>query len=104
MARVPLCRLDELADGQLLTALPGEYPDPVLVVARAGQVHVVDGLCPHQYAPLLGAHVADHVLTCALHGWRFDLRTGVSPDSPMLRVRRWPATVVDGVVMVDLAE
>ena len=38
---------------------------------------VVQSRCPHQGASLarMGS-VNDHVLTCGLHGWQFDLRTG----------------------------
>jgi nitrite reductase/ring-hydroxylating ferredoxin subunit len=100
MARVPLCRLDQLHDDQLLLDVPGQ--DEMVLVVRDGlDVHVVEGHCPHQFAPLLGGQVEACVLTCPVHGWRFDLRTGVSPDSPFLRVRRWPAQVEAGVVWID---
>lgn len=36
----------------------------------------VDHACPHQGGPLQDGIVADTCVTCPLHGWRFDLRTG----------------------------
>ena len=36
----------------------------------------VAGSCPHQGGPLADGIVADHCVTCPLHGWRFDLDTG----------------------------
>jgi nitrite reductase (NADH) small subunit len=32
--------------------------------------------CPHMGGPLADGIVADRCVTCPLHGWRFDLRTG----------------------------
>jgi nitrite reductase (NADH) small subunit len=38
--------------------------------------HAVDAACPHRAGPLADGLVADNCVTCPLHGWRFDLRTG----------------------------
>ncbi len=101
MAELPLCRLDDLVDGQLLVDVP-DSDETVLVVRDGDEIHVIDGHCPHQYAPLLGGEVHDCIIACPQHGWRFDLRTGISPDTPFLRVRRWPAAVRSGVVWLQL--
>jgi nitrite reductase (NADH) small subunit len=36
----------------------------------------LDGACPHKGGPLSDGIVADSCVTCPLHNWRFDLRTG----------------------------
>lgn len=36
----------------------------------------IDHACPHAGGPLADGLVADTCVTCPLHGWRFDLRTG----------------------------
>jgi nitrite reductase [NAD(P)H] small subunit len=36
----------------------------------------LDAACPHRAGPLSDGIVADSCVTCPLHGWRFDLRTG----------------------------
>jgi nitrite reductase (NADH) small subunit len=38
--------------------------------------HAIDAACPHEGGPLADGLVADRCVTCPLHGWRFDLRTG----------------------------
>ena len=53
--------------------------------------YVVERYCPHRRADLGQFGVVDgHTLTCALHGWRFDLDTGACLTSTdrHLRVRR----------------
>ena len=47
--------------------------------------------CPHRRADLaIFGEVDGGVLTCALHGWQFDLETGrcLTADDRRLRVRR----------------
>ena len=36
----------------------------------------LDHACPHAGGPLADGIVADRCVTCPLHGWRFDLRSG----------------------------
>jgi UDP-MurNAc hydroxylase len=52
--------------------------------------YVMERYCPHRQADLsIFGSVDDGVLTCALHGWQFDLETGacVTADDRRLRVR-----------------
>ncbi|HKA02830.1 MAG TPA: Rieske 2Fe-2S domain-containing protein [Acidimicrobiales bacterium] len=53
--------------------------------------YVMERYCPHRRADLsIFGEVDDGVLTCALHGWQFDLETGecLTSDDRHLRVRR----------------
>jgi nitrite reductase (NADH) small subunit len=42
----------------------------------------VDAACPHAQGPLSDGIVADHCVTCPLHGRRFDLATGRAVNGP----------------------
>ena len=57
--------------------------------ARPTGFRAVDGACPHEGGPLADGLVADRCVTCPLHGWRFDLRTGARGERP---TRRSPCT------------
>jgi nitrite reductase (NADH) small subunit len=63
----------------------------------------IDHACPHEAGPLSDGLVADACVTCPLHGWRFDLRTGEraggGPGVAVHEVRER-----DGVLEVRLAE
>jgi nitrite reductase/ring-hydroxylating ferredoxin subunit len=67
----------------------------VAVVNVAGQIHAIDGVCPHQGGPLGNGNLQDCVLTCPWHGWQFDVRDGQSLLSPAVRHPTLP-TRVDG--------
>ena len=51
----------------------------VAVFRTAEGFHAIDAACPHEGGPLADGLVADSCVTCPLHGWRFDLRTGAGP-------------------------
>lgn len=40
-------------------------------------LYAIDAECPHKGAPLAIGLVDDDKVYCALHGWEFDLRTGI---------------------------
>jgi len=103
MTRVVVAHRDEVEQGRVFTDLPNG--EPVLVVQHQGQWYAVGGLCPHQFAPLLGGQVDDNgVLTCPLHGWRFDLRDGRDPGNEFICVPTWPCGWDGDELWVDIAE
>lgn len=75
----------------------------LLVILRGAAVHVIDGHCPYQYQPLEdGAVDADGVIIGPMHGWRFRLDTGLSPDMPWTSVQCFPAWLEDGQVWAEV--
>jgi nitrite reductase/ring-hydroxylating ferredoxin subunit len=75
-----------------------------VAVFRAGdEVFAIDGNCPHRRGPLDGEPLQDFVVTCPWHGWRFDVRTGISPDQPA-RVFCYKAEIVGGMVRISMPE
>jgi nitrite reductase/ring-hydroxylating ferredoxin subunit len=65
-------------------------------------VSAVDGLCPHQNAELSRGTLRGTVLTCAQHGWSFDIRTGRSPNRAQPGVRVHATRVENGRLHVAL--
>jgi nitrite reductase/ring-hydroxylating ferredoxin subunit len=79
-----------------------EIDGRTIAVFRDGdRVWAVDAACPHEGNPLVMGEVLGATLTCAFHGWRFDLETGacLHGEEP---VRRYPAELRDGEVWIDL--
>lgn len=86
---------------------------PVLLVRIAGEVHALDGACPHLGADLADGTVEDGRVVCSLHGATFDLASGSvlaepfggepgSMGTPPLG--RHATRIVDGAIEVDLSE
>ncbi|MCS7001827.1 MAG: non-heme iron oxygenase ferredoxin subunit [Dehalococcoidia bacterium] len=78
---VRVASLDELADGEVITA---RVNGTSVVVTRVGDtVYALDNICSHDESPFDGGVVEGFELCCPRHEGRFDVRTG--------KATRWPA-------------
>ena len=75
----------------------------VYALFRLGDTfHALGGLCPHRDGPLAAGDVADGFVTCPWHAWRFDIRTGVSPQMPAARVPCHPVTLDGDQITIEV--
>ncbi len=93
---IPLAQLE--TEGRTLV----EHDGRAIAVFRVGDdVYAIANTCPHEGNPLVEGEVLGGNLTCAYHGWTFDLATGsclVGEEA----VRRYPVEVHDGVIRIGL--
>lgn len=78
--------------------------DDVMLYRRGEEVFAIGNECPHQGGSLCDGWVDGDIVTCPLHGWEFDLRSGVCMTIPGERVPRYAVTVEDGAIMVEPEE
>ncbi|HZR99687.1 MAG TPA: Rieske 2Fe-2S domain-containing protein, partial [Chloroflexota bacterium] len=85
--------------------------EKIVLVRDQGRVYALHDRCPHRGVPLsCGRREFPGLLTCAYHGWTYDLATGRlevvltdGPDSPICgkaNVRTYPVEERAGVVWV----
>ena len=67
-----------------------------------GEVCAIDGICPHVGGPLGEGFVEGGTVSCPLHGWPFDLRTGQCTTNPRAKVDCFEIKVDAGEVFVRL--
>lgn len=72
---LPLGPLEDMEDGERreITLLTGKI---ILLIRAEGKIHAVCADCPHQDTPLAEGSVDGTILTCPLHFWQWDIRTG----------------------------
>ena len=87
MAWASLCTIDELAEGSgKYVEVDGFY---LAVFLNAGQVSVIDSVCPHAGANLADGYIEDGCAVCPWHAWAFRLDNGQMRDSPGVAVRKY---------------
>jgi NAD(P)H-dependent nitrite reductase small subunit len=72
----------------------------VAVFNVAGELRAMEGRCLHRGGVLADGMVDGDVVTCPLHWWRYDLRTGERLGAPELRLSCYPVRVQAGRVEV----
>ncbi len=101
LARVPLCRLDDLPVGLGRAFEVGGKPIAVFRT-RAGRVFAVDGFCPHKDGPLADGMLAGDSVVCPYHAFRFDGGTGACDQAGTCGIATYPVEVSDDGVFVTI--
>jgi len=110
MQRVEVATLAELADtGRLCVWVAGLE---VLLIRVGDSVVACQSRCPHRGARLEQGTLRGRHLTCAAHGWTFDLRSGQQVvdwwsrlgrgQRTPSRLQRYPVHVDDGRIWIEL--
>ena len=100
--RVLVCRLADVAVGELRAFPVTGVTWPVIVTYVGGALVAVPGVCPHEDVGLANGELDEDCLVCPGHAYRFDLRSGKCQHDATLELRRYPITVVGDEVWVDL--
>ncbi|MUL74766.1 glutamate synthase-related protein [Mycolicibacterium sp. CBMA 226] len=101
MTAVPVAALADLSE-DTPTAVRVSGVDLVLV-RQGDDVRALYGRCAHRGALMSDGRVDGDLLVCGLHGWRYEIRTGVAPVNPAVTLATFPTRVSDGSVFVDQA-
>ncbi len=98
-----VCDVDDVWAGEM-DVFEVDGTEVLVIHTEDGQVRAYDPVCPHQDFALIDGEFSECVLTCAAHLWQFDVLTGEGTNPVGVSLRRYPATVQDGVVMVALPQ
>ncbi len=72
----------------------------IALFLRDDTVYAIENLCPHQHIPVLAEGELDGtVLTCPMHGWSFDIRTGKCVHASC-RLRKFDVRIEDGQIYI----
>jgi nitrite reductase/ring-hydroxylating ferredoxin subunit len=76
--------------------------DRYVICNVEGELHAMDGICPHAAGPLAQGALHGHMVVCPWHAWEFDCRTGELDYNPLVRVDTFPVRVEDGEILIEL--
>ena len=67
-----------------------------------GTICAIADTCPHAGGSLGLGKLDGEIVTCPVHGMKFDVTTGCFAGTPHFGVTSFPAKVVDGKILVAL--
>ncbi|HEX8637949.1 MAG TPA: Rieske 2Fe-2S domain-containing protein [Pyrinomonadaceae bacterium] len=65
-----------------------------------GKFHAIENFCPHKAYPLADSRVYGQTVECDLHGWRFDLASGVCFTKKECSIEAYEVVVEDGWIKI----
>jgi nitrite reductase/ring-hydroxylating ferredoxin subunit/ferredoxin-thioredoxin reductase catalytic subunit len=96
---VPVCRVGDLADGQVRHVKIGKQD--IALTRIGGEYFALSNICRHAFGPLADGVLDGYYLMCPWHGWRYDVRDGTT-DHPDADVKTYHAHASDGEVLITL--
>ena len=67
-----------------------------------GEWYAVRNYCLHRFGPVATGSLEGDVLTCPLHGYQYDVKTGEFLLDPAVKLETYPVEIRDGKVHVQL--
>ena len=97
---VEIARLDQVPRGR--GAVFSAAGKDVAVFNVDGNICAIADTCPHAGGSLGLGKLDGRIVTCPVHGMKFDVTTGCFSGSSELGVATYPVKVVDGKIMVAM--
>lgn len=97
---IPVAQKNAVPEGRGITVFAGGRN--VALFNMAGEFFALDGVCPHKAAPLGEGFCEEGVVSCPMHGWRFDVRTGACVDFPNKPAEKLPLRLNGETIEVAL--
>ncbi len=99
MKRIPVCKEAELLEGAPRSVRI--FAKEVAVFRHGPDIYARESACKHMGASLArsGKWKGSRV-TCAWHGWEYDMISGQCLGKPDIRLKPYPTDIEDGIVYV----
>ena len=65
-----------------------------------GTFHAVSNVCLHRGGPIGEGALDGTIVTCPMHGWEYDVRTGANVGNPAARLRSFIVRIEGDDVLV----
>jgi nitrite reductase (NADH) small subunit len=101
MAFVKVATVSQLPPGSVMQADFGENSYAICNVD--GELHALEGFCPHAGGPLGEGALHGNTLVCPWHAWEFDSRTGANDFDPDVVVPSFPVKIANGDILLDVS-
>jgi toluene monooxygenase system ferredoxin subunit len=76
----------------------------IVLINIGGQIRAYADACPHMRTPLSGGSLNGAVLTCATHGWVFDVNTGQGINPAQACLTEFATMVQGNDILVDVEQ
>ncbi len=92
MAEAVVAKVGEIAQGgRKIVEVEGRE---IALFNLGNKYYAFENICPHQAGPVGEGEISDgDTIACPLHEWRFNIKTGLSPDFQGIAVKTFQVRV-----------
>jgi len=94
--------------GQVKDLPPGQHAtieisdgEELALYNVSGELFATANCCPHKGAPLAEGTLCGHIIECAWHGWKFDVRSGECLTTSE-RVEIYRVEIEEGLIKIEI--
>jgi len=84
--------------------MEAQIRDRTYAICNAGgEIHALEGICPHAGGPLGQGALHGTTLVCPWHAWEYDCRTGGNERDDGLRLSVLPVKIEGDDIFIEVA-
>ncbi len=95
---VPVAKVSEFEPGTSKVVVVRGHP--VALFRIGDSFHAISNVCLHRGGPVGEGELDGFVVTCPVHGWEYDVRTGKNTTNPIARLRTFAVRIEGDDVLV----
>tara|TARA_Y100000310_G_scaffold302635_1_gene340155 strand:- start:13734 stop:14042 length:309 start_codon:yes stop_codon:yes gene_type:complete len=95
---VEICNKEEIQEGQC--KIVNVEDKQIALFNVKGEICAIDNKCAHMGGPLGEGTLEEDIVTCPLHGWKYNVKDGIGPENPNAKVQKYEIKVEDNKVMI----
>lgn len=100
---MPLVKIGSLAALPPGSVMQVEVGAETLAVCNSGgDVHVLEGICPHAGGPLGQGALHGTTLVCPWHAWEYDCVSGANTFDDSLTLAKFPVQIQGDDILADI--
>ena len=100
MSYVSAAKIGDVREGEGKTvSVNGQE---VALFNEEGKIHAIDNSCAHKGGPLGEGTLNGEIVTCPWHGWKFNVKTGVSPVNPAASVKSFKTKIAGDEIQIEV--
>ena len=100
MAKIKVAKLSELQENQ--GKLVNVNEKEIALFKSNNQFFAVDNMCLHMGGSLSEGEIEGNNVTCPLHGWQFDLKSGQNIMPGMGKINTYKITVEKDEIFIEI--
>lgn len=92
--------LDQLKPGMAMDVAVGD--EMIALYNVNGRIYATTDICPHSGGSLGQGELCESVVTCPLHGWKFEVETGKCLMAPAMKLKTYQVKVEGNDILVGI--